>query len=700
MAKRRKKSIPVIRTGRTGSHVLPKRKPEQRTGKVQITRGGNGFLTGADDGGEDIFLPREHLSGVMDGDTVRVELRERTNGRTGREGRVIKIEERAHEKVLGRYCDTDGGYVAPDDRRMGQWINIHGPLPEGVKDGSKVEVTISSWPTAHRPARGAVTALIGHESDSETDLISILYNYSIPVGFSGDAMRQAEALALPEMPLPGREDLRGETIFTVDGADAKDFDDAVSIKKLKNGYELGVHIADVSEYVREGTPLDAEALQRGTSVYLPGLTVPMLPEKLCNGLCSLRPGEDKLTLSVFITFNRIGRPVAVRYAESVIRSCARFTYNEVYGIISGDRELRQKYSAQVPDIDSMAKLAAILRRRRGERGALDFSAPEPYFVFDDDGYPIDIRPRETNAAHQMIEEFMIACNEAVARELTSRGAGTLYRIHERPDKDKLRDFIDFAVSLGYPAPEKGEADSHKYLGRLLEEAAARHDGICVSTLLLRCMQKAKYSPENLGHYGLASDSYLHFTSPIRRYPDITAHRALKRIIHGEKLRVPQDRLTYAANRSSETERRAVDAERDADKLRSLQYLHRHMGETFDGIISGLTGNGMFVQLQNTAEGFVSASMMKGDYYIYNEKLHCLVGERSQKRYTLGDSVKITVMAVSPADRRADFELVQEDVQDAPAPQKKTAKTQKLKPAAKSKSTGYRKTKKVKRKKHA
>ncbi len=525
-------------------------------------------------------------------------------------------------------------------------------------------VEIIRWPDARRNAEGRVIEILGHKDDVGTDILSIARQYELPEKFSQDSLTIASSVMqeVTAADITGRKDLRGQKIITIDGADAKDLDDAVSLEKLSNGnYLLSVHIADVSQYVTEGSPLDEEALQRGTSVYLVDRVIPMLPSELSNGICSLNPKVDRLTLSVFMEIDDIGKVVEHSFAETVIRTAERMVYSDVSRMLENkDDELNSKYSHLIDMLREMEKLMHVLYNRRLRRGSIDFDFDESKITLDIKGKPKDIKVYERGIADRIIEEFMLVCNETVAEHIDWKKLPFVFRIHPEPDVKKMLEFNEFLNNFGYRLKGASGQIYSKAFQELLEKIKGTKEERIISTVMLRTLQKARYSHENLGHFGLAAKHYCHFTSPIRRYPDLLIHRIIKEDINSSigKKRIARlvDLLPGIAEHCSERERVADEVERETEKLKKAEYMLDKIGMEFDGIISGVTSFGIYVELENTVEGLVHISALEDDYYVYDEKHHCLIGERTRKIYRLGDTVRIKVLGASLAKRTIDFVL--------------------------------------------
>lgn len=638
------------------------------TGKLQAHAKGFGFLIPEVEGEKDVFIPSSFINGAMNGDRILVQItREDKNGKK-REGEVIQILERANTKIIGVYEDSKNfGFVIAEDTRISQDIFISKKDRNGAKDGDVVVVEVTKWPEKRRSPEGVVKEVLGKKGDKGLDILTIIKKYGLPEEFPPKVQAFAAGIdeEIPLKEYKRRKDLRDVRMVTIDGEDAKDLDDAVSIERLDNGrYRLGVHIADVSHYVREKNPLDKEALKRGTSVYLIDRVIPMLPKKLSNGICSLNPKVDRLTLSCIMIIDGSGKVLDHEIVESVIRTNERMTYTDVTKILKdNDPELSKRYDYLLDDFKAMEELCNILYKKRTKRGAIDFEFEESKIILNEFGKPIDIKPYEREIANRIIEEFMLVCNETVAEHMFWSHLPFVYRIHEDPDEEKLEKFREFIYNLGYIVKWNGEVKPRN-LQEILEKVKGKKEETVVSTLLLRSMMRAKYSPECVGHFGLAAKYYCHFTSPIRRYPDLQIHRIIKEFINGK---IDDDRskkltalVDYAARQSSETENIATEAEREVDDLKKAEYMLDRIGEEFEGIVSSVTSFGMFVELPNTIEGLIHITALDDDYYIYDENHLCLMGERTKKIYRLGDFVKVRCSKVDIPNREIYFDMVEDE----------------------------------------
>lgn len=639
------------------------------TGKIEIHDRGFGFLIPDIEGIKDLFIAKTNLMGAMNGDRVVAKIiKEGRNGKRT-EGIIINIVERVNKNIVGIYEDNKSfGFVLPEDKRIQNDIFISKKDRNGAKKGQIVMVEITRWPDGKRKnPEGKVVEILGRPGDKGIDIDIIIRKYNLPEDFPPSVLNSALDIEdfITEDEIKERLDLRNIKMVTIDGEDAKDLDDAVSIERLENGnFKLGVHIADVTHYVKERSVIDKEAFKRATSVYLIDRVIPMLPKKLSNGICSLNPKVDRLTLSCIMEVNRQGKVVNHTIAQSVIKTNERMTYTDVTKILrDNDVELIERYKDLVDDFKAMEELCKILRKKRLDRGAIDFDFEECKIILDEKGKPIDIKPYERAIANRMIEEFMLLANETVAEHMEKLKVPFVYRIHENPDAEKLEKFKAFIYNLGYNDITWGEEVNPKALQRVLDKFKGENEETIISTLLLRSMMQARYSPECAGHFGLAADYYCHFTSPIRRYPDLQIHRIIKEYLNKELTENRSKKLVSivdsAAKQSSEMERVAQEAEREVDDLKKAEYMKDRIGEIFEGMISSVTGFGAFVELPNTIEGLVHITSFRDDYYIYDEDRLILIGERNKKIYRLGDKLKVLCSKVDILSREVYFEIVED-----------------------------------------
>lgn len=654
----------LVRT-RSNRYGLPEHMNLIR-GRIQGNAKGFGFLIPDDKEHSDVYIQGSDLKGALNGDIVLVRVNKNPVGKR-MEGEVIRILKRANTTMVGMYQDMKGfGFVIPDDKRVNTDIFIPKEASMGAVEGHKVVVEITKYPEGRMNWEGKVIEILGHLNDPGVDILSIIRSFNLPEHFPDEVI--AEASAVPDEihpdELEGRRDLRDQLIVTIDGEDAKDLDDAVTVERLENGhYKLGVHIADVSYYVRENSPLDVEAYKRGTSVYLVDRVIPMIPHRLSNGICSLNPRVDRLTLSCEMIFDEQGKRVSYEIFPSVIRTTERMTYTDVNRIlVEEDPDTMQKYEPLVPFFQTMLELSEILRAARTTRGAINFDFDEAKVLVDQDGKPTDVILRERNKAEMLIEDFMLAANETVAEHFYWLKVPFVYRVHEDPDPLKMQSFLEFITTFGYLVRGSSNRIHPRALQQIIEEIKDTPEEAIISTVLLRSMKQAHYSPYNEGHFGLSAEYYTHFTSPIRRYPDLIVHRLIRLYHEGltseEQLEEWKEKLEDITKHSSERERVAMEAERETDSLKMAEFMEQHIGEEFEGIISSVTSFGLFVKLPNTIEGMIHVSYLTDDYYNFHDKQYMMIGERTGKTFRIGDEVKIRVAAVDLTNKTIDFELVE------------------------------------------
>ena len=627
---------------------------------------GFGFVT-VEGEEEDIFIPADQTNGALHMDTVQVAIA-RTSGGKRKEGTVVKIVARGTTQLVCTYEKSKTfGFAVPDNQRFAQDIFIPAERSKGAVSGHKVVVEITDYGKNGKKPEGKVVEIIGHINDPGTDIMSIVKGYDLPVDFSSKIMKQVENVSneVSKADMAGRLDLRDWQTVTIDGEDAKDLDDAITLVKEGELYKLGVHIADVSNYVQENSALDVEALKRGTSVYLVDRVIPMLPHKLSNGICSLNAGENRLALSCIMMIDAKGNVVDHTIAETVIRVDRRMSYTSVKKILEEhDETERREYEELVPMFELMQELAAILRKKRMKRGSIDFDFPETKIILDEKGRPVEIKPYDRNVATKIIEDFMLIANETVAQDYFWQELPFVYRTHENPDAEKIKKLGTFINNFGYTI-HIGQDEVHpKELQKLLMKIDGTPEEALISRLTLRSMKQAKYTTINTGHFGLATNYYCHFTSPIRRYPDLQIHRIIKDNLRGRmntgKIDHYEKILPEVAKHSSEMERRADEAERETDKLKKVEYMEERIGQVFEGVISGVTEWGFYVELPNTIEGLVHVTTLTDDYYHYQEATYEMVGEATNRRYKLGQKVKVMVMGTDQLLRTIDFRVVRED----------------------------------------
>ena len=636
------------------------------TGIFTAHQRGFGFVTvpGED---EDIFIPEAQVNGAMHLDTVQVAVTKGASSEKRREGSVVKILKRGMEQLVCYYEESKNyGFAVPDNPRFTQDIFIPKEHSMGAVRGHKVVVQITEYGKNGRKPEGKVVEILGHVNDPGTDIMSIVRGYDLPMEFPAKVLKQAERVPdeVSEADMAGRMDLRDWQTVTIDGEDAKDLDDAITLTKENGKYTLGVHIADVTNYVQEHSALDVEALNRGTSVYLVDRVIPMLPHKLSNGICSLNAGENRLALSCIMTIDEKGNVVDHTIAETVIKVDRRMSYSSVKKILEDkDEAERAKYKELIPMFELMQELAGILRKKRMSRGSIDFDFPETKIILNEQGKPVDIKPYDRNVATKIIEDFMLIANEIVAQDYFWQELPFVYRTHDNPDGEKIKKLATFINNFGYSI-HIGQDEVHpKELQKLLIKIEGTPEEALISRLTLRSMKQAKYTTVSTGHFGLATNYYCHFTSPIRRYPDLQIHRIIKDNLRGrmdaKKIAHYEKILDDVASHSSKTERRAEEAERETDKLKKVEYMSERIGECFEGVISGVTEWGFYVELPNTIEGLVHVTSLKDDYYHYDERSYELIGETTNHRYKLGQKVKVMVEATDKLLRTIDFCVVEE-----------------------------------------
>lgn len=634
------------------------------------------------EGEDDIFVPERDTKGALHGDTVQVEIVNGGEAGKRREGKVVKIIKHDAVFVVGTFEKSKNyGFVVPDNLKLGSDIYIAKEHTKGAVNGHKVYVKITDYGNEKRSPEGRVVEILGHINDPAADVQTVLKTYGLETDFPEEVMVQAETMpeVIEEKDTVGRLDLRGTPTVTIDGEDAKDLDDAITIRTLENGkLELGVHIADVTNYVKEGSPLDKEALHRGTSVYLIDRVIPMLPHRLSNGICSLNAGTDRLALSCIMEIDKEGDVVGHKIAETVIRVTRRMSYTEVNRIltvmseadgttetdtgkteiVAEKEKLEAEYGELLPLFLQMKELSAVLRKKRHQRGAVDFDFPESKITLAANGRPMDIRPYERNAATNLIEDFMLAANETIAEDFFWQEAPFVYRTHENPDPDKIKKLGVFIKNFGLNIKEGKDGIHPKELQKLLDSLEGKEEAPLISRLTLRSLKQAKYSTDCDGHFGLAAKYYCHFTSPIRRYPDLQIHRIIKDNLNG---RLTEERKAHyleflddVAAWSGKTERTAEEAERDVEKMKKVEYMERRIGEVYDGVISGVTNWGIYVELPNTVEGIIRLENIQDDFYRFDEERYQLVGERFHKVYRLGGHITIMVLSVDKLLKTVDF----------------------------------------------
>ena len=660
----------LAREGKISIDLKGKIKPlpaDVKVGKYMATQRGFGFVRveGEDD---DIFIPGSYTKSALDGDTVQVLVKKEGGEGKRREGQVLNILERGNSVLVGTYTRSRNfGFVTPDNQKFTKDIYVAKAESKGAVTGHKVVVEITDFGDEQRKPEGRVLEILGHVNDPGVDILSVIKAYGLPEEYPDDVMKQIENIPdeVEEKEKAGRADFRDLQTVTIDGEDAKDLDDAITISKEGNMYHLGVHIADVSQYVTEGSPLDKEALKRGTSIYLVDRVIPMIPHKLSNGICSLNQGVDRLALSCMMDINEKGEIVKHKICESAINVTRRMSYTSVHKIIEEkDEAERKEYEELIPMFELMYELADILQARREKRGSIDFDFPEAKIILDEKGKPIDVKEYERTQANRIIEEFMLAANQTVAEEYFWNELPFVYRTHETPDMEKIQNLALFIENFGYTLKIKEDEIHPKEVQKLMRSIAGKPEEGLIGRLALRSMKQARYTTECEGHFGLALKYYCHFTSPIRRYPDLQIHRIIKENIHGgmkdKRIDHYQKILPEVAEQTSALERRADDAEREVEKMKKAEYMEQFVGKDFEGTISGLTTWGMYVELPNTIEGMIRVADIPGDYYYYDEDLHRMVGEQTGKVYKMGEPLRIIVAGVDKLTRTIDFVLYQED----------------------------------------
>ena len=629
-------------------------------GVLHSNKKGFGFVD-VDDSDVDIYIPKENINGALHGDLVVVELVNK-KGLDRVEGRIVKVLKHESNTYVGEInFKNNVGYVTLDEDKVNLEVVVAKENSLNAVDGHKVVIGIVKR-ISNKKAEGKVVKIIGHKNDPGVDILSIVYKYGINTSFPEEVTEEVKSIPMEvtEADLKGRRDLRDKIIFTIDGDDTKDIDDAISIKKDGDIYTLGVHIADVSYYVKEGSSLDKEAMDRGTSVYLVDRVIPMLPHELSNGICSLNPNVDRLAISCVMKYDSEGKLLDYDIFPSVIKSRKQMTYKNVNSILEKNI-VPEGYEEFVDDLKTMSEFATILRRMKVKRGYLDFDVDEAKILVDENCVPYEITKRERGSGENLIEDFMIAANECVAMHIYNMDLPFIYRIHESPKEEKIRDFLGFVSNLGYQVTGDLKGNKSTAIQKLLKFVREKKEGPILTSLLLRCMQKAIYSPTNVGHFGLGSSCYTHFTSPIRRYPDTTVHRLLRTYLFSHDLSSHtihhnQEKMIFVADNSSAMERASVDCEREVEDMKMAEYMESHIGEEFPGMITSVMSFGMFVELDNLVEGLVPVRLMD-DYFVFDEMRMTLVGERSKVKYTIGERVLIKVVAASKEAKTIDFEVV-------------------------------------------
>ena len=623
------------------------------TGKFVGNARGFGFVE-TEDSEEDIFISEANQGNALHGDIVQVSL---LRGKTGkrREGVIVKVLSHEVTEVIGTYQESRNfGFVVPDNKKFTKDIFIPAEHSKGAVNGHKVVVEITDYGSESRKPEGRIREIIGHLNDPGTDVLSVVYSHGLPMEFPEKVLNQAERVSceVSEADCAGRLDIRNWQMVTIDGEDAKDLDDAVSLTMEGDIYHLGVHIADVSNYVQENSALDREAQKRGTSVYLVDRVIPMLPHRLSNGICSLNQGRDRLALSCLMDVDRQGNVVGHRIAETVICVDRRMSYTSVKKILEGDAKEQEEYRELVPMFRMMEELAGLLRAKRKKRGSIDFDFPESKIILDEQGHPTEIKPYDRNAATKIIEDFMLLANETVAQDFFWQEIPFVYRTHDNPDPEKIQQLAMFINNFGYFIKNTRDEIHPKELQKLLTKIEDTPEEALISRLTLRSMRRAQYTVECTGHFGLAAKYYCHFTSPIRRYPDLQIHRIIKDTLRG---RMDEKRAAH----SSQTERRADEAEREVEKMKKAEYMEQFAGKIFEGVICSITNWGFYVELPNTIEGMVHVTSLYDDRYYYREETYDMAGADTGKVYKLGQKVKVRVLGADKESGTVDFEIAEE-----------------------------------------
>ncbi len=650
------------------------KKKQKLTGKFCANEKGFGFITFEEEGKEDVFVPSKSVNGALDGDTVQFLIYKQKQGTKKAEAKIVKIVKRERETIVGTFQKSRNfGFVVPDDKSFATDIFISKKKCKEAKNNDKVVVYIEKYPTKGKNAEGEIMEILGNINQAGVDLLSVVKEFGLNNEFPKEVMQYVKNIPqkIDEKDIKNRRDFRNDNIFTIDGEDAKDLDDAIHVEKLENGnYKLDVHIADVSNYVKEDSVLDKEAILRGTSVYMFDRVIPMLPFELSNGICSLNAGENRFALSCLMEIDEKGRVVSSDVCKSVIKVTERMSYTDVNKIINNqDENILERYRPYISDFKLMEELAKILKNRRVTNGYLNLEIPESKLVLDENGKCIDVHKYETTFANEIIEQFMLTANETIAEKFYWLEAPFIYRVHEEPDFDKIQETNKFLFNIGYKIKANRDNIKPKAFSEVLEKIKGTEYEKVISTLILRTLKVARYESENKGHFGIASQYYCHFTSPIRRYPDLFIHRVISEYIK-DGYNVPEEKLqdlTAKSNKyaesSSDCEKTATKAEREAEDIKKAEFMESKIGEEFDGIVSSVTSFGMFVELENTVEGLIRFENMGGEYFIYDETQKKLVGENSKKVYKIGDKVHIRVIEANKELRKVAFELVDKIEED-------------------------------------
>jgi ribonuclease R len=663
------------------------KKKQKITGTFRANSKGFGFVelevADGEDKKEDIFIPSKSVNGALNGDTVQIMIYKQKEGTKKAEGKIVKVVKHEKDTVVGIFQKSRNfGFVVPDDKAFGTDVFISKTKCMGAKNNDKVIVYITKYPAKGKNAEGEIVEILGNINQAGVDMLSVIKEFGLESEFPAQVMQYVKNIPqkIEENDIKNRRDFRGENIFTIDGEDAKDLDDAIHVEKLENGnYKLDVHIADVSHYVKEDSVLDKEAIIRGTSVYMFDRVIPMLPFELSNGICSLNAGENRFALSCLMEIDEKGRVVSSDVCKSVIKVTERMTYTNVNKIINNeDEEVLKRYEPYIDDFKVMEELAYILKNRRIKNGYLNLEIPESKIVLDKDGRCIDVHKYETTFANEIIEQFMLTANETIAEKFYWLEAPFIYRVHEEPDYDKIQETNKFLFNIGYKIKATKDVIKPKAFSEVLDKIKGTEYEKVISTLILRTLKVARYESENKGHFGIASEYYCHFTSPIRRYPDLFIHRVISEYIE-KGYNLSQDRIEELdakaakyAETSSDCEKTATKAEREAEDIKKAEYMENKIGEEYDGIVSSVTSFGMFVELENTVEGLIRFENMGNEYFIYDEAFKKLIAQNSKKTYQIGDKVHIRVIEASKELRKVAFEICEKEEFDDEDPEESNA----------------------------
>ena len=653
--------------------IVKNRKNRYRISEIETFEGtyrknqkGFGFIK-IENREDEIYVSKENSNNALNGDKVIVEIIEEKSKEKKAEGRILKIIKHEKDTVVGIFQNNKNfGFVVPDDKSFGTDIFISKKNFGKARNNHKVLVQITKYPEKGKKAEGEIIEVIGNVNEAGVDMLSLIKEYDLPYKFPEEVIEEAKKQGdeIDKKDIPNRVDLRDKIIFTIDGEDAKDLDDAVRVEKLENGnYKLDVHIADVSYYVKQDSKLDKEAVIRGTSIYMLGRVIPMLPRELSNGICSLNAGEDRYTLSCSMEIDKKGKVISSSVYKGIIKVTERMTYTDVQKILDkSDEKVLKRYEKYIEEFENMKELAIILKNRRLEQGYLNLDIPESKIILDTDGKAIDVKKYETNFANEIIEQFMLTANETIAEKFYWLDAPFIYRVHENPDLEKITELNKFLFNFGYKIKANKDNVYPKEFSKVLEEVKGKEEERVVSNLILRTLKVARYEAENKGHFGIASKYYCHFTSPIRRYPDLFIHRIISKYIENnydikeKEIQKLYDLAEKRADSSSEREKIATKVEREAIDIKKAEYMENKIGEVYEGIVSSVTQFGIFVELENTVEGLIRFENLGDEYFIYDENKKILIGERTNKIYKIGDKVKIKVIKANKLLRQIDFEL--------------------------------------------